>query len=168
MRFGGGVTDKQKIDQALINWERRHKRFQLKQGERRMNHVTLMGRLGKDPETRSYGDGKQMCYFSLATIEKYNGNENTQWHNIVMFGKTAELALKYLHKGEQVLLEGKINYQSWESDGKRNYRTQIICDKINFISNDKRSEQYGYPDYSQSPSNNIHGYETITNEDIPF
>ena len=91
-----------------------------------MNHVALVGRLGKDPETKQVGD-KQVTKFSLAT--KGYG-DTTDWHNIECWGKTAELAAKYLTKGSMCGVNGSIRYSK---NGDKFY-TNIVADKIEFLS----------------------------------
>lgn len=100
------------------------------------NSVQLIGRLGLDPETIPFGDNKSKVKFSLATNDYYKDKEGerqeeTQWHNIVTYGKTAEIAEKYLKKGEEVAIAGKLTYRSWEDkEGKTNYMTEIVASEI--------------------------------------
>lgn len=97
-----------------------------------------MGRLGKDPELKD-ANGLAICNFSVATSKEWKDDggekkERTEWHSIVCFRKTAEIAGKYLTKGRQVLIEGELQTRSWEGeDGKKNYRTEIIANNIQFI-----------------------------------
>jgi len=91
-----------------------------------VNSVHLLGFLGKDPETTMTQAGKQITKFSLATTERYNNENHTSWHNIVLFGQPAKFAADYLKKGNQIYLEGKINYSEWEKeDGTKMYKTEI-------------------------------------------
>ena len=96
------------------------------------NSVRLMGHLGQDPEVREIANGKKLAKFSLATNDYYKNSDGdqvteTQWHNIVAWGKTAEIVEKYLHKGSQIAVEGKIEYRTWEDDeGIRHHATDII------------------------------------------
>lgn len=94
------------------------------------NHVTLIGRLGNDPQVKSFDSGKKMVLFSLATNEFYTNNkgekvEDTQWHNIVVWGKKAEVAEKYLKKGLEIAIEGKLVTRSYESNGQTRNVTEI-------------------------------------------
>lgn len=98
-----------------------------------MNKVVLMGRLGKDPELRTAGD-KTVVSFSLATTERYKEKEVTQWHILLAWGKTAEIIAKYFKKGSQILVEGKINYQSWESEKGKQYKTVIVVQNFHFTA----------------------------------
>ncbi len=81
------------------------------------NHVSLIGNLGKDPEMRTTPTGHSVCSFSLATSERFKGQngewqEHTDWHNIVLWDKLGEIANQYLKKGKRVFIEGKIRYRS--------------------------------------------------------
>jgi len=101
-----------------------------------MNRVTLLGRLGKDPEL--FSGASQVCKFSLATDKKWTDKsgqrrEETQWHRVVCFGKTAETASRYLSKGSEVLIEGSIKYDSYEKEGRTIYTTDIIADRVTFV-----------------------------------
>jgi single-strand DNA-binding protein len=102
------------------------------------NSVRLIGRLGKQPEVRTFDSGNKMATFSLATTEKYNNAkgervEETQWHNIVAWGKKAELAEKYLNKGEEVALEGKIITRSYDKNGEKRYITEVVVNDMLFV-----------------------------------
>lgn len=98
-----------------------------------LNKVILVGRLTQDPEERSLPSGRTVTNFSMATNRVYNdkdGNkqEETEYHDIVYFGKTAEVAAQYLSKGKMCLVEGRLQTRSWEDKdtGKKRYRTEII------------------------------------------
>ncbi len=103
------------------------------------NHVQLLGRLGVDPKSVAFGDNKKLVKFSLATKDFFRDKdgerkEETQWHNIVLYGKSAETAEKYLKKGREVAIAGKISYRSWEDkEGNTKYITEIVADEIQFI-----------------------------------
>jgi single-strand DNA-binding protein len=103
-----------------------------------LNKVLLIGNLGRDPEMRSLPSGQPVANFSLATTRKWkdrdgNKQEQTEWHNIVVFGKQAEIAGQYLNKGKQVYIEGRIQTRNWEKDGQKHYRTEIICDNFQML-----------------------------------
>lgn len=104
-----------------------------------VNKVILIGNLGKDPEVRSIEGGTKVASFSLATNEIYKGKdgnkvEQTEWHNIVVWRGLAELAEKYLRKGSQIYLEGKIKTRSWDDkEGNKRYITEIVGDSMNFL-----------------------------------
>jgi len=100
------------------------------------NKVTLIGRTGKDVEVFQYENGNLKASVSLATSDYYtnqNGEkvEQTEWHNIVAYGKTAEIIQKYVEKGKEVAIEGKITYRSYEDkDGQKRYLTEILVNEI--------------------------------------
>ena len=79
-----------------------------------MNKVILCGRIGKDPETRFAASGTTVVNLSLATSERYKGEEQTTWHNLVAFGKTGEFIATYFKRGEAILVEGKIQNRSYQ------------------------------------------------------
>ena len=96
------------------------------------NRVQLIGRLGQDPQTKTLANDRTLTRFSLATSESYVNKqgeriEDTQWHNVVIWGKLAERAGQYLHKGKEVALEGKLNHRSYEDkDGQKRYITEVV------------------------------------------
>jgi single-strand DNA-binding protein len=98
-----------------------------------MNKVILIGRLGANPETRFTQTNTPVCNWSLATSKKIKGEDKTEWHNIVAFSKTAEIAQQYLTKGSLVCIEGSIQTTSYEKDGITKYSTQIICDRLEML-----------------------------------
>jgi len=105
-----------------------------------VNKVILLGNLGRDPEVRSTPSGQSVASFSLATSRKWrdkNGNkqEETEWHNIVVWGKQAEIAGQYLKKGKQIFLEGRLQTRSWEDrqSGEKKYRTEVVCDNFQML-----------------------------------
>ena len=99
---------------------------------RGINKVILVGNIGKDPETRYMPNGKAVTNFSVATSESWkdaNGDkqERTEWHNVVLFEKLAEIAAEYLHKGSQVYIEGSLRTRKWQDkEGKDRYTTEIV------------------------------------------
>jgi single-strand DNA-binding protein len=96
------------------------------------NRVQLIGNLGMDPEVKSFEGGRKLAKFSLATSQSYTNThgervKDTQWHNILVWGKLAETAEKFLKKGSEVALEGKITYRSYETkEGQNRYITEIV------------------------------------------
>jgi len=99
------------------------------------NHVQLIGRLGNDPQVRNFDSGKKMATFSLATNDTYFNNkgekvEDTQWHNIVVWGKRADVAEQYLRKGSEVAVQGKLVNRSYESNGEKKYITEINLSEL--------------------------------------
>src|SRR5687767_11743098 len=112
-----------------------------------VNKVILIGNLGKDPEVRYLEGGIAVANFPVATTESFrdkNGNkqEQTEWHQIVMWRRLAEVAEKYLRKGQQVYIEGKIRSRSWEDkEGNKRYTTEIFGDVLTILSRPQNSEQ---------------------------
>ncbi|MGB6150572.1 MAG: single-stranded DNA-binding protein [Pricia sp.] len=100
------------------------------------NRVQLIGNLGQDPEIVTLESGSKLAKFSLATSDYYknaNGEkvEDTQWHNIVAWGKTAEIVESYLTKGKQVAVEGKLVHRTYETkEGEKKYFTEIKCNEL--------------------------------------
>lgn len=99
------------------------------------NSVHLIGRLGNDPQIRDFESGKKMASFSLATNENYTNNkgdkvEDTQWHNIIVWGKKVEVVENYLKKGSEIALEGKLLNRSYEKDGVKKYVTEISLNEM--------------------------------------
>lgn len=137
-----------------------------------VNRVILLGRLGSDPELKD-AKGLAICNFSIATSKEWRTEdgekkEKTEWHRIVAFKKTAELAGKYLTKGRQVYVEGELQTRSWEDDnGVKKYMTEIVANNIQFIGEGKATKdvdeaQTGFSDTGASaPSFN-------NSEEIPF
>lgn len=110
------------------------------------NRVYLMGALGKDPEVRTTQSGKEVCNFSLATNRGSGDQKTVQWHNIVAFGKTAEICGKYLAKGSKVLIEGEITYRDWEDKNKvKRTSTEIIANNVQFLGAKDQSRQQSVP-----------------------
>ena len=104
-----------------------------------INKAILIGNLGKDPELRYTPGGQAVASFSLATSEKWRDKDGvmqdrTEWHNIVVWGRQAEIAKEYLAKGRQVYIEGRIQNRSWEDkDGNKRYTTEIIAQRMQFL-----------------------------------
>jgi single-strand DNA-binding protein len=115
-----------------------------------VNKVTLLGHVGKDPEVKTLESGVKVANFSLATTERgyklQNGTEvpeRTEWHNIVVWKGLAEVAEKYIKKGSRLYLEGKITTRSWDKDGIKHYRTEILVDNLQML--DKKPETTSRP-----------------------
>src|SRR5687768_7201408 len=103
------------------------------------NTVILVANLGNDPALRSTPSGASVCEFRVATNESWtdrNGQrqDRTEWHRVVVWGKRAEICSKYLSKGRQVYLEGRLRTRSWEDkDGNKRYTTEIIANDVQFL-----------------------------------
>lgn len=104
-----------------------------------VNKVILIGNLGQDPELKYLPSGKAVTNFSIATTESWkdqdgNRQEKTEWHNIVLWGRTAEVAKEYLSKGRPVYIEGRLQTRSWDDqDGNKRYRTEIVGDRMQML-----------------------------------
>jgi single-strand DNA-binding protein len=147
-----------------------------------VNKVILIGNLGKDPELRYTPGGQATASFSLATTERWNDKngqkqERTEWHNIVAWGKLAELVNQYLKKGRSAYIEGRINYRSWDDrDGNKKYRTEIVANQIQFLGGGgpASSANDALPDTPEaaSKSNNEPpaeaGQSAVVEENLPF
>jgi single-strand DNA-binding protein len=103
-----------------------------------INKVILVGNLGADPEVRYTAGGTAVCKFSLATSRRFTGKdgqkqEKTEWHRIVAWSKLAEICGQYLSKGKQVVIEGRIEYGSYEKDGVKHYTTDIVAENMQML-----------------------------------
>lgn len=157
-----------------------------------LNKVFIAGNLTRDPELRSLPSGAGVCSFGIATNRVYkdkdgNRQEATEFHNIVVFGRQAETSAQYLKKGQQVLVEGRLQTRSWDKDGQKQYRTEIVADRVQFgakggtggggyssgedagpskgprgKSDSSKSSGLGKPSEIEYPA------EDISPEDIPF
>ena len=110
-----------------------------------MNTITLIGRAGKDPEVKQFDNGAKTS-LSVATSRRYtdkqgNKQEQTEWHNVVAWGKTGEVIAKYVHKGDQVALEGMVTYRQYDKDGTTHYITEIIADRVELLSARAKQEE---------------------------
>ena len=111
-----------------------------------VNKVILVGNLGADPETREAGSGMKIANLRLATSERAKGSDgewgdHTEWHRVVCFGKTAENCERFLAKGRQVYVEGKIRTRKWEDkSGAERWTTEIIADVVRFLGGGARDE----------------------------
>lgn len=105
-----------------------------------MNKVILLGRIGSDIEVNYTTSGTAIGKFSLATSEKYKGEEKTEWHRVVAWGKTAEIMSEYLNKGDPVLIEGQIRYGKYDDkEGITRYTTDINVNRFEFVPKTKGS-----------------------------
>ena len=143
-----------------------------------LNKVILMGNLGKDPETRTLESGTVMCRFSIATTETYKNRQSgektshTEWHNVVLWRGLAEVADKYLHKGDKVLIEGRIRTRSWEDkeSGQMRYSTEILADQMQMMGSNKKAENTEDANLTQEPNTEsfVEESPTTSEENLPF
>ncbi len=141
---------------------------------RGVNKVILIGNLGKDPEVFNFDTGVKKVTFSLATTESYRNKdgqdvEQTEWHNIVVWRSLADIAEKFLRKGSQVYIEGRIRYRTYEKEGMKKYITDIEADSINILGNRQHNEGNQPFEHSNNhTSNNITPPVSQETEDLPF
>jgi single-strand DNA-binding protein len=105
------------------------------------NKVQLIGNLGNNPEIITLDSGKKLAKFSIATNESYKNAQgekvtDTQWHNVVAWNKTAEIIERYLEKGNEVAIEGKLTSRSYETkEGEKRYITEVVCNELLMLGN---------------------------------
>lgn len=141
-----------------------------------LNKAYIIGNLTRDPEFKNLPGGSVVTSFSLATNRTWNdkqGNkkEAVEYHNIVVFGKQAESSAKYLKKGQSCLIEGRIQTRSWDGqDGKKQYRTEIVADRVQFGSKLSSEASSTKPETRSVAEDHGIEYpeEDISPEDIPF
>ena len=149
-----------------------------------VNKVILVGRLGRDPETRYTGAGQPVSNFSLATDETYKDRsgqrqKRTEWHKIVVWGKQAEIAQQYLKKGAQIFLEGRIQSREWtDKEGQKHTSFEIVATNFRMLGSRAdsmgaaRGAAAGGGDYDAEPQapapSEEHPSPEVTDEDIPF
>lgn len=149
-----------------------------------LNKTFILGNLTRDPELKSLPSGNQVATFSIATNRVWKDKEgakqeSAEFHNIVCFGRTAELCAQYLRKGSQALIEGRIQTRSWEQEGQKRYRTEIVADNVQFGSRPQGGGEGGYAPRAQQEQNTApkpaskedaieYPSEDINPEDIPF
>jgi len=140
-----------------------------------VNRVILVGNLGKDPEVRYLEGGTAVANFPLATSESYkdkSGNrvDQTEWHNIVVWRGLAEIAEKYLKKGMQVFIEGKIRTRSWQDkEGNKRYTTEIIADNLTMLGKKEDGGSGGNQNYTKPDDNNTPSAPANdSTDDLPF
>ena len=141
--------------------------------------MILVGRLGKDPEVRNLDNGATVANFTIATSESYKDRttgekkEITEWHNIVLWRGLAEIAQKYLHKGDMVFVEGKLRTRSWEKDGVTRYTTEVVADNMTMLSTKGSGSGGGSSDYGSRNTERASSESFSTpadsgSDDLPF
>jgi len=140
-----------------------------------VNKVILVGRLGKDPEVRNLENGVTVTNFTVATSESYKDKttgdkkEITEWHNIVLWRGLADVAAKYLHKGDMVYIEGKLRTRSWEKEGVTRYTTEIVGDNMTMLSTKgSGGGTSGGSDRASTPSYSNTEVPGNSTDDLPF
>lgn len=145
-----------------------------------LNKAIIVGNLTRDPEKKALPSGITVTSFGIATnrvwVKDGQKQESTDYHNIVVFGKQAETSAQYLKKGQNVMIEGRIQTRSWDdADGKKNYRTEIVADRVQFGPKAGGSGSTGVND-AETPQNSPsddgaqidYPEDDINPEDIPF
>ncbi|MCB0364349.1 MAG: single-stranded DNA-binding protein [Bdellovibrionaceae bacterium] len=137
-----------------------------------VNKVILVGRLGADPEVKTISSGNTVAQLSVATSENWKDRdgqrqERTEWHRVVVWGKQAELCGKYLSKGRQVYLEGRLQTRSWEDQqGQKRYTTEIVANTIQFLGGGAEASSRGSQDFDSQDFGPEPKFDA--DEEIPF
>jgi len=145
-----------------------------------MNKVILFGNLTRDPEVKSLPSGAQVASFGVATNRRVKKDDRwedvPEFHNVVVFGRQAETSAQYLKKGSQALIEGRIQTRSWDKDGVKQYRTEIVAERVQFGSRGsggggnyaERDTSPAAPTKSAGEDAIDYPAEDINPDDIPF
>lgn len=139
-----------------------------------LNKAFILGNLTRDPELRSLPSGVHVATFGVATNRVWKDRdgarqESTEFHNIVVFGRQGENTAQYLKKGSTVLVEGRLQTRSWEADGVKKYRTEIIADRVQFGPRGAKSNENAQEkDSAKAPETIEYPSEEINPDDIPF
>lgn len=142
-----------------------------------VNKVILVGNVGKDPEVRYLENGVAVCNFPLATSETYTNKNServtqTEWHNIVLWRKLAEIAENYVKKGMQLYIEGRIRTRSWEDqDGNKRYTTEVYGDTMQMLGRKSDNENTSAPQASaetNQPTAAVDNSAEEETDDLPF
>lgn len=139
-----------------------------------INKAQIIGNLTRDPELKSLPNGTKVTSFSIATNRTWkDGNgakqEAVEYHNAVAFGRTAEVIAQYCKKGNQILIEGRLQTRSWEKDGIKNYRTEIVVETFQFGAKPSGNGAPAKTEPADQASDTIeYPEEDINPDDIPF
>lgn len=124
-----------------------------------VNKVIIIGRLGADPEVKTVTGGNNVARLSVATSENWTDREGqkqerTEWHRVVVWGKLADLCGKYLSKGRQVYVEGRLQTRSWEDQqGQKKYSTEIVANTVQFLGSNQGAERQSQSNDDFGPQN---------------
>lgn len=147
---------------------------------RSLNEATIIGNLTADPQLRTTTNGTTVVSFSIATNRSYtdssgNTQESAEFHNIVAFGKVAEICNQLLQKGSLVFIRGRLQTRKWDSeDGHTNYRTEIVVDDMKLLARGKNSDSFddssdsSFEETPKPKKSKEAPSEEVTSEDIPF
>jgi single-strand DNA-binding protein len=140
-----------------------------------MNKVMLLGSVGRDPEIRATASGSVVASLSIATSERFkdkqgNWQDSTEWHSLVAFARTAEVIRDYVKKGTPIHVEGRLQTRSWDQDGQKRYRTEIVIDNIILLGGKEAGGAKTERTSSKpsTPSWEDVGSQPITDDEIPF
>tara|TARA_B100000902_G_scaffold68112_1_gene74252 strand:- start:263 stop:700 length:438 start_codon:yes stop_codon:yes gene_type:complete len=141
-----------------------------------VNKVILIGNLGKDPEVRHLENGASVANFSIATSENYKDRKTgekvsqTEWHNIVVWRGLADIAEKFLKKGDKVYIEGKLKTRSWQDqDGNNRYTTEVITDNLTMLGKSPENKSNGNEINTNSTDNQSDDFSgPDQTDDLPF
>jgi len=134
-----------------------------------VNSIRIIGNLGKDPEVRNLQNGAKVAKFSVATTERFTNAAgekitNTDWHTVVVWRKLAEIAEAHLRKGMKVVIEGKMNYPTWQDkDGNTRYGAEIVGDRFEIINWNDAGGNASAPDPEPAEKENV-----AADDDLPF
>jgi single-strand DNA-binding protein len=143
-----------------------------------VNKVILVGNLGSDPEVRTTPGGQRVANFRMATSRSWTGQdgqrqEKTEWHSIVAWGKLADICERYLNKGKQVYVEGRLETRSWQDkEGQTRYKTEVICEQMQMLGRAGGGDRNGDPGM-ESPQRGGAPDESLapaggSDDDLPF
>ena len=140
-----------------------------------INKVILFGNLTRDPELKALPSGMNVVNFSIATNRVFRDRdgrkrEQTECHNIVVFGRQADTVAQYMKKGSSVFIEGRLQTRSWEKDGQKHYRTEVVADRVQFGPKGGGSAKRGGETETETGGGSGIEYpkEDINPDDIPF
>src|SRR3989344_2535514 len=146
-----------------------------------INKAMVFGNLTRDPELRALPSGVNVCNFSVATNRVYRDRdgkkqEQADFHNVVVFGRQADIVAQYLKKGRSVFVEGRMQTRSWEKDGQKQYRTEVIADRVQFGPSGQsgaggaggKRQSVEEPNANGSGSGIEYPKDEINPDDIPF
>jgi single-strand DNA-binding protein len=136
-----------------------------------LNKAILYGNITRDPELRALPSGMNVCSLSIATNRTYKDRdgkkqEQTDFHNVVIFGRQADTVAQYLKKGSAVYVEGRMQTRSWEQNGEKKYRTEVIADTVQF--GPRKHVGHGEEDQTNPAPDIDFPKDDINPDDIPF
>lgn len=134
-----------------------------------MNKIILMGRVTREPDIRYGGDNRAVARYCIAVDRRYknaNGEYPTDFFNLVSFGKTAEFVEKYINKGTKIVVEGELQNNNYEKDGKKIYQDQIVISNVEFAESKNSGSTEAVPQTDADGFNPVDG--SVTEDSLPF